>query len=43
MTGLPPDALRVNAGYQVHVDALGVLAQTIPVDVQQTVAWLQGK
>ena len=43
MTGLPPDALRVNAGYQVHVDARGVLAQPTPVDVQQTVAWLQGK
>jgi transmembrane sensor len=43
MTGLPPGALRVNAGYQLHVDAAGVLAQPIPVDVQQTVAWLQGK
>jgi len=41
--GLPLDALRVNAGYQVHVDARGVLAQPTPVDVQQTVAWLQGK
>ena len=43
MTGLPPGALRVNAGYQVRVDARGVLAQPIPVDVQQTVAWLQRK
>ena len=41
VTGFPPGALRVNAGYQVHVDAGGVLAQPIPVDVQQTVAWLQ--
>jgi transmembrane sensor len=42
-TGFPPDALRVQAGYQVHVDARGVLAQPIPVDVQQTLAWLQQK
>ena len=35
-----PD-LALNAGYQVHVDARGVLAQPTPVDVQQTVAWLQ--
>jgi twitching motility protein PilJ len=41
MTGLPPDALRVNAGYQVHVDAGSVLAQPIPVDLQRTLAWLQ--
>jgi transmembrane sensor len=43
VTAFPPGALRVNAGYQVHVDAGGVLAQPIPVDVQQTVAWLQQK
>ena len=43
VTGFPPGALRVNAGYQVHVDAGGVSAQPIPVDVQQTVAWLQRK
>jgi len=43
VTGFPSDALRVNAGYQVHVDAAGVSAQPIPVDVQQTVAWLQRK
>jgi transmembrane sensor len=42
-TGFPPGALRVNAGYQVHVDTGGVSAQPIPVDVQQTVAWLQRK
>jgi transmembrane sensor len=41
--GFPPGALRVNAGYQVHVDTGGVSAQPIPVDVQQTVAWLQRK
>ena len=41
VTGLPLDALRVNAGYQVRVDARGVLAQPTPVDVQQAVAWLQ--
>jgi len=39
----PPGALRVNAGYQVHVDAGGVLVQPTAVDVQQAVAWLQGK
>ena len=43
VTGFPPGALRVNAGYQVHVDTGGVSAQPIPVDVQQTVAWLQRK
>ena len=42
-TGFPPGALQVNAGYQVHVDTGGVSAQPIPVDVQQTVAWLQRK
>lgn len=42
-TGFPPGALRVNAGYQVHVDSSGAAAQPIPVDVQQTVAWLQRK
>ena len=41
VTAFPPGALRVNAGYQVHVDADGVLAQPIPVDLQQTLAWLQ--
>jgi transmembrane sensor len=43
VTEFPPDALRLNAGYQVHVDAAGVLAQPIQVDVQQTLAWLQQK
>jgi transmembrane sensor len=43
VTGFPPGALRVSAGYQVRVDAGGVLAQPVPVDVQQTVAWLQQK
>jgi transmembrane sensor len=43
MTGFPPVGLRVSAGYQVHVDTAGVSAQPIPVDVQQTVAWLQRK
>jgi transmembrane sensor len=42
-TGLPRGGLRVDAGYQVHVDAGGVLAQPTPVDLQQAVAWLQGK
>ena len=43
VTGLPPDALRVDAGYQLHVDAGGVSAQPIPVDLQQAVAWLLQK
>jgi transmembrane sensor len=43
LTGVPPDALRVNAGYQAHVDTRGVSAQPTAVDVQQTVAWLQQK
>jgi transmembrane sensor len=43
MTVLAPDAPRITAGNQVRVDARGVLAQPIPVDVQQTVAWLQQK
>jgi transmembrane sensor len=42
-TGIPPDGLRVNAGYQVHVDARGVLEHPTPVDAQQAVAWLQQK
>jgi transmembrane sensor len=41
VTGFPPDAVRVNAGYQVHVDTRGVSAHPTPVDVQQAVAWLQ--
>jgi transmembrane sensor len=43
VTGFPPGALQVNAGYQVRVDTGGVSAQPIPVDVQQTLAWLQQK
>jgi transmembrane sensor len=43
VTGLPPGALRVDAGYQVHVDADGEVAQPIPVDVQQAVAWQHSK
>jgi transmembrane sensor len=42
-TGFPPGALRVDAGYQVRVDASGVLDQPTPVDVQQVVAWLHQK
>jgi Sigma-70 region 2 len=41
VTEFPPGALRVNAGYQVRVDTDGVSAQPVPVNVQQTVAWLQ--
>jgi transmembrane sensor len=43
VAGFPPNGLRVNTGYQVRVDAGGVLAQPTPVDVQQAMAWLQGK
>ena len=43
VTGFPPGALRVNAGYQVRVDTGGVSAQPMPVDLQQTMAWLQRK
>ena len=43
VTGYPLGALRVNAGYQVQVDTGGGSAQPVPVDVQQTVAWLQRK
>jgi transmembrane sensor len=43
MTGFPPGALRVNAGYQLRVDTRGGSAQPMPVDVQQATAWLQRK
>lgn len=43
LSGLPPDALRVTAGHQVRVDAAGIAAQPVPVDVPQAVAWLQQK
>ena len=42
-TGHPPGALRLEAGFQVQVDAGGLSAQPVPVDVQQTLAWLQQK
>jgi transmembrane sensor len=43
VAGFPPDALRVTAGYQAHIDAGGLSAQPMPVDVQQAVAWQQRK
>jgi transmembrane sensor len=43
LSGLPPDAVRVDAGYQVHIDAGGVSAHPLPVDVQQALAWQQRK
>jgi transmembrane sensor len=43
VTGFPPGALRVHAGYQARVDASGVLDQPTRVDVQQVVAWLHQK
>jgi transmembrane sensor len=42
-TGFPRDALRVDAGYQVHIDAGGMSAHPTPVDVQQALAWQQRK
>jgi len=42
-TGLPADALRLEAGYQVQVDSGGLLAQPVPVDLEQALAWLQLK
>jgi transmembrane sensor len=43
VTGIPPGATRVNAGYLAHVDTGEVPAQPMAADVQQTVAWLQRK
>jgi transmembrane sensor len=43
LSGLPPGAVRVNAGYQVRIDADGVSAHPVSVDVQQAVAWQQRK
>jgi transmembrane sensor len=40
---LPVNATRVEAGYQLRVDAGGVSAQPILVDVRQAVAWQHGK
>jgi transmembrane sensor len=40
---LPINATRVQAGYQLRIDAEGVSAQPIPVDVRQAVAWQQRK
>jgi transmembrane sensor len=41
--GLPADTLRLEAGYQVQIDAGGQLAQPVPVDVEQALVWLQLK
>jgi transmembrane sensor len=41
--GMPGDSMRVDAGYQVRVDASNVLDHPIPVAVRQTVSWLQRK
>src|SRR6266404_5322276 len=41
--GAPADVQRVNAGYQVRVDARGVSAQPAAVDLSQSLAWLQHK
>jgi transmembrane sensor len=43
LKGMPAGAPVVNAGFQVRVDARGVLAQPIQVNTQQAAAWLQQK
>jgi transmembrane sensor len=43
-SALPPDAVQhVTAGYQVHIDSGGLSAQPVPVDLNQTLGWLQHK
>ena len=39
--GAPAYVQRVSAGYQVRVDARGVSAQPMAVDLSQSLAWLQ--
>jgi transmembrane sensor len=40
---MPAAVQRVTAGYQVRVDAEITLAQPVPVDLNQTLGWLQHK
>src|SRR6266852_3404007 len=41
--GAPAYVQRVNAGYEVRVDASGMSAQPAAVDLSQSLAWLQHK
>jgi transmembrane sensor len=43
VAGMPAGSVRVEAGYQVRIDASNVLDHPIPVAVQQAVSWLQRK
>jgi transmembrane sensor len=40
---LPADARRVRAGYQLRIDRDGLPVQPMPVDLSQTLAWLEHK
>jgi transmembrane sensor len=39
----PADVQRIKAGYQMRVDASGLSAQPVQVDLAQTLAWLEHK
>lgn len=41
--GIPTNVQRVKAGYQVRIDAGVMPTQPVPVDLDQTLAWLQHK
>jgi len=41
--GLPTAVQRVTSGYQLSIDAGGMTAQPVPVDLNQTLGWLQHK
>src|SRR6516225_7599046 len=40
---IPATVQRVTAGYQASIDAGGMSAQPVPVDLNQTLGWLQHK
>jgi transmembrane sensor len=40
---IPATVQRVTAGYQLSIDAGGMSAQPVPVDLNQTLGWLQHK
>ncbi len=41
--GIPATVQRVTAGYQVHIDGGILSAQPVPVDLDQTLGWVQHK
>jgi transmembrane sensor len=41
--GVPAEVQRITVGYQVRIDARGPSAQPVPVDLNQTLGWLQHK